>query len=185
MLVFGISKAGQLLNKIENDSFPVFTVLPRPADQLKMSYRMNFNPSALRVMLNDKWTIGQEVNEETGVTRTFFVNLVNIPVGVVPNISFEVCNNGNVNNQKLWKHLREILNSDNELLKFKLVTTEIEGINVLVFEAYDVVAPARPDVVLTDAAVHEELMMEEATAVEEVEETTDAITPAEPVWGIQ
>lgn len=177
MLVFGISKTGQLLKTIEQESFPVMTILPRPAAEVKMSYRMNFNNSALDLMLKHTWTIGQDVNEETGITKNFFINVANIPAGVVPNISFTVCNNGNVNNQKLWKHFREIFHNENDLLKYKLTTTTLEGITVLLFEEYNPTLNAMEPITLPEEVVFSEVPVNPVTA---------SATPngTDPLWSI-
>lgn len=159
MLVFGISKQGQLLTKIEQENVPVMAVLPRPTTGLKMSYRMTFNNRALQLMLRKTWTIGQDINEETGVTRNFFIDVANMPAGVVPNITFDVCNNGNVNNQKLWKHFREIFHNENSLLKYKLTTTTIDGITVLLLEEYNPEVLGNESIHLSSDSVHSEVAM--------------------------
>lgn len=137
MLVFGISKAGQLIQKAQREDFPVFMVLPRPAEAVKTAYRLEFNNYAATLMYDFDYTIGQVIDEETNETKHFFVRTSYIPAGITPNFKFRVCSNRNVNSQKLWKYIRESFNNENELMKFRLVETEVEGITVFLFEPYE------------------------------------------------
>jgi len=127
MLVFGINKSAARKKVVEN--YPLMSVLPRP-DVLKAPYRLTFSrPGHKLFNTSFKYTIGHmEQNENK---RFFFLPIDSLPEGVMTNISFEICDNGNLNNMKLWKYLRKELNIPMEPIHFLLTVGEVEGLQVI------------------------------------------------------
>lgn len=178
MLVFGINKEQKRLTKVAEDTFPVLTVLPKP-NQKGFSHRMLFNHELQRLMRGKQWTIGAHLDE--GVEPVvFFIDTASLPEGTETNIVFEVYNNGHLNSAKLWKYLRKIYLEEEKALRFKIVQSVIEDLNVLEFQAYepDITRYEQENVYLN---VEEELPANELEGLFSITEDIDEypLTPEE------
>ena len=120
MIVFGISKARAAITLTQEYEYPVLTVMTRPNVE-KMSYRLNFNRAAINQLYGHRteYTIGEDINEETGASTFFLMDVAQLP-NVETNVKFKIAYNGNVNNQKLWKHFRKAFNVPEETFRLKL-----------------------------------------------------------------
>lgn len=171
MIIFGISKKVQAIKKTDSEEFPVLTVLPRPIDATKVSFRMEINDYGLDFMSKQQYTFGQNVLED-GTTENCLIDLKHIPAGVDPNLKIEVKANGNVNNMKLWKHLRKLYDVPEETFRLKLEHDTVEGLAVLKMSVYN------PDAEEVVFEIPEEMIVEEVPY--SIDEQDEQIMQAEP-----
>ncbi len=134
MFTFGIpTKRSRAVVKYPDKA--VISVLARPEEINGVSYRIKFNDGpAKQLFAGSAITIG---NVLVGTdNKTFFVSTNNIPADQPILSLYRVANNGNLNNQQLWKHLREIFKVEQD--EFHLVLTEeiIEGVTVYTAKKY-------------------------------------------------